>query len=236
MLYARAQGVQFAKTAMVGRQGLHLSAEALRKNLSDFGYALSQGEVNELMGKGGGFAEPFLELLGATEVSSFDASDYEGANYIRDFNSPIDWNFRGQFSVVLDGGTLEHIFNYPVAIRNCMEMVELGGHFLGITPTNNFWGHGFYQFSPELFFRIFTPPNGFELARMMIFADQPGAEWIEVTDPYAINPGFVHRQPSYLLIIARKIGSVQIFDTQPQQGGYVTLWHSNSVTPETSTT
>jgi 2-polyprenyl-3-methyl-5-hydroxy-6-metoxy-1,4-benzoquinol methylase len=53
---------------------------------------------------------------------------------------------------VFDGGTLEHIFDYPTAIKNCMKMVKPGGHLLLTTPANNWFGHGFYQFSPELFY------------------------------------------------------------------------------------
>ena len=38
LVYARKRGVCFTRTATIGRQELHLSADALRKNLSDFGY------------------------------------------------------------------------------------------------------------------------------------------------------------------------------------------------------
>ena len=41
-------------------------------------------------------------------------------------------------------------------------MVKLGGHFIGVYPIDNFCGHGFYQFLPELFFRCFSQENGFE--------------------------------------------------------------------------
>jgi hypothetical protein len=32
-----------------------------------------------------------------------------------------------------------------------------------VTPANNQMGHGFYQFSPELFFRVFSQENGYLL-------------------------------------------------------------------------
>ena len=70
-------------------------------------------------------------------------------------------HLKNKYTLVIDGGCLEHIFNFPVAIKNCMEMLQEGGHFIGITPANNLMGHGFYQFSPELYFRIFSKENGF---------------------------------------------------------------------------
>ena len=49
-----------------------------------------------------------------------------------------------------------------------MEMVKRGGHFIGVTTLNNFCGHGFYQFSPELYYRVFAPGNGFEVVKMYV--------------------------------------------------------------------
>ena len=232
LMYAKTQGASFTRTAMIGRHELHLSAAALRTNLLDFGYFAAANEHHELISKAGGFAEPLLMALGAIEICSFDASEFEGASYVHDFNSPIDETFKNRFTAVIDGGTLEHVFNFPVAIRNCMELVEVGGHFIGITPANNWLGHGFYQFSPELFFRIFSKPNGFRIVRMIMFENQPGAEWFEVADPEAIRErvSLVNTQPTNLLVLAEKVESVQIFATQPQQSDYVALWKSNGKT------
>ena len=57
---------------------------------------------------------------------------------------------RERFSVVIDGGLLEHVFDFPTAIRNCMRMVRQGGHLILNLPVNNFPGHGFYKFGPGL--------------------------------------------------------------------------------------
>ncbi len=237
LMYAKTQGVRFTRTASIGRQELHLSTDDLRKNLSRFGYTEAACNVNDLMGKAGGFAEPFLEALGAIEIYSFDSSAYEGASNVHDFNFPIDESFKHRFTAVIDGGSLEHIFNFPVAIKNCMEMLEVGRHFVGITPTNNFSGHGFYQFSPELFFRIFSEPNGFRVMRMIIFEGQPEAEWFEVADPDTLKErvSFVNSQQTNLLVLAEKIKSVQIFAAPPLQSDYVALWKSGDAKTEGET-
>jgi hypothetical protein len=127
---------------------------------------------------------------------------------------------------VIDGGTLEHIFNYPVAIKNCMEMVQPGGHLLLMTPANNFMGHGFYQFSPELFFRIFSEENGFELRRAIFAETDPDAQWYEIVDPAKARRRveLINRRPAYLLIQARKLRQVPVLATTPQQSDYTILW------------
>jgi len=225
LLYAGQQGVDFSRTAMIGRQSLNLSAAALRRNLKDFGIAASAAEAADLTRCENGYAESFLRRLGAVEITSFDASDYEKASCIHDFNLPLDKKFFGRFSVVLDGGTLEHIFNFPQAISNCMEMVEPGGHFLGITPANNFTGHGFYQFSPEVFFRIFSQGNGFAMRKLLAF-ESPSTKWYEVADPEVVGQPvtLINRRETYLLIIAQKTATVPIFATPMQQVAYTTLW------------
>jgi hypothetical protein len=107
-----------------------------------------------------------------------------------------------------------------------MEMVRLDGWFLGITPANNFMGHGFYQFSPEVFFRLFDSPNGFRTERVLVFEDTPRARWYEVNDPGKVRRRveLINRQPTYLLVQARKIREVDVLATPPQQSDYVALW------------
>ena len=237
LMYAKTQGASFTRTAMIGRQELHLSADALKTNLLNFGYATAAGEHHDLIRKAGGFAEPLLTALGAIEICSFDASEFEGASNVVDFNFPIEESFKNRFTAVIDSGTLEHIFNFPVAIKNCMEMVEVGGHFIGITPANNWLGHGFYQFSPELFFRIFSEPNGFRIVRMIMFENQQEAEWFEVADPDSIRErvSLVNSQPTNLMVLAEKVSSVQILATQPQQSDYVAMWKSKDTKSEAGT-
>ncbi len=36
---------------------------------------------------------------------------------------------------MVDGGTLEHIFNVPVALKSYMEMVRVGGHLILVCPS-----------------------------------------------------------------------------------------------------
>ena len=222
LLYARKHGVSFETTAMIGRQSMLLDTSTLERNLRLFGNNADASKLLET-----GYAEPFLTLLGANEITSFDASDYENATVVHDLNTPIPDEYRNRFSAVLDGGTLEHVFNFPVAIKNCMDMVRVGGHFLAIAPANNYFGHGFYQFSPELFYRVLSKANGFELERMMLYEETYENDWYEVADPEAVKERvtLVNSEPSLLLIIARKTADVATL-SMPQQSDYARAWES----------
>ncbi len=237
VLYAQKQGVDFSRTAMIGRQHLILDAEALQSSLGKFGVQKTKAEAEQILQREKGFAEPFYELVGAKEISSFDASDYEKATFVHDFNEPLPADFTKQFSVVFDGGTLEHVFNFPTAIKNCMKLVELNGHFLSITPTNNYLGHGFYQFSPELYFRVFSPENGFQMQQMLIYEDFAGARWYEVIDPNALRQRviLINKQPTLLLLIAKKIAEVPVFQQTPQQSDYFAAWQKGETAVATVT-
>lgn len=223
LLNAKKEGVSFDRSAMVGRQFLYLKATELQKCFQSFGHQLTIAEAEDILSSHKGYAEKVFTTLGAKQVDSFDASDYESATYIHDFNAPIPAEHKNKYSLVLDGGTLEHIFHFPNAIQNCMEMLEVGGHFLSITPANNLYGHGFYQFSPELFYRIFSEQNGFEVEEIITFVNAPNSTWYKVKDPQAVKKRvkLVNNKETYLLVRAKKIKSVPLLTESPQQSDYV---------------
>lgn len=75
-----------------------------------------------------GFTENFwFSLCGCKNVDSIDISDYEGANILLDLNEPIPQKYENKYMAVIDGGLLEHIFDFPSAIKNVMSMVSVGG-------------------------------------------------------------------------------------------------------------
>lgn len=228
LLYAERLGANFEQTAMIGRQSLDLTKAELRESFQAFGNPVDNLVIDQIFSTGNGFAEPLLAQLGAKDIHSFDFSAYEGATHIHDMNRIVPTEFMDRYSVVLDGGSLEHMFNFPVAIKNCMEMLRIGGHYLCITPANNFMGHGFYQFSPELYFSVFAEQNGFELTSLIAFEDRTGTTWYSVKSPIKSKSRIllVNDRPVYLLVVAKKLAKKNIFDSIPQQSDYITAWNS----------
>ena len=221
LFYAQRQGAKFSKTLMLGRQQLFVKRKEAERIQQKFGIP-----SHNLSGE---FAEPLFKVLGADTVDSMDYSDFEKATIIHDLNRPVGSQWETKFSVVFDGGTLEHVFNFPVAIKNCMDMLCVGGHFISLTPSNNYCGHGFYQFSPELFFAIFNETHGFKIKLIALGVEQPLKgieEWFEVKDPANVKGRVTVRNsfPTSLLIIAEKIKDTRTMELHPFQSDYSRTW------------
>lgn len=226
LLVAKRLGADFESVVTIGRQGLYVTNNKLKKEFSDFDIPYKENAA----ASDHGYSEKFFSLLGAQTTQSIDNSDYEAATIIHDMNNPLPEVLKGRFSVVVDAGTLEHVFNYPVAIKNCMELLREGGVFISITPANNFMGHGFYQFSPELFFSVFTHENGFDFVKLYISEIYDDSQWYEVGKPKGGNAGrvtLINHEPTHLMCIARRSDSAcEPFKKTPQQTDYVEAWET----------
>lgn len=229
LLLAKKNGVDFSSTAMIGRQTLNMpESHFIDVMKNESGYVESTEVWKEMYR--GRYAEKLLNYLGAYTTDSFDFSDYEQATFVHDFNAPISEVHKKKYTLVIDGGSLEHIFNFPVAIRNCMEMIAVGGHFISITPSNNNFGHGFYQFSPELFYRVLNADNGFVMKIMYYYDDKFNPNWKSVADPDKVRKRvtLVNDKPVMLILLAQRESIISIFDKIPQQSDYQAAWEKGS--------
>src|SRR5262245_52912378 len=132
LCWARREGVNFERALTIGRHVFFLSKREMHSVLSANGIHKSSAELGAIFTEAQGYADPLLCLLGCADPESLDASDYEGATHVHDLNQSVPEAWQQQFSVVFDGGSLEHVFNFPQAIRNCMEMVRVGWHYLAL--------------------------------------------------------------------------------------------------------
>ncbi|HSX37337.1 MAG TPA: hypothetical protein VLE95_00725 [Chlamydiales bacterium] len=70
----------------------------------------------------------FFKLLGFKETKSMDVSNYESADIVFDLNqSELSMELCGAFEVVLDGGTIEHVFHIPNSLKNIFRLLSVGG-------------------------------------------------------------------------------------------------------------
>lgn len=228
--FARQQGMPMKSVLTLGRLDSVITDEWNRHLGSTYGADLSGLDFRVEP-----YAEPFFKRLGAERVESLDHSPYQGCSIVHDLNEPLpsDPNREG-YDLVFDGGTLEHVFNFPNAIANCMSLVKVGGHFMASAPANQWLGHGFYQFSPELFFRVLSPENGFETVRVFLaeFACQSGRTW-RVIDPLesGVRTLLDSKNEMVVLVWAKKIADVKPFATWPKQSDYSARWQSDSIEP-----
>lgn len=225
LIRAQKSGVSFERVATLGRQRLLGDREMLLSTLRASGYQLSNERVSRLLDRTNEYSEEFLGILGAKEIVAIDASDFEGAQIIHDMNRPIPAALDSAFDVVVDGGTLEHIFDLPTALRNAAGMVRPNGRFISLTQANNFCGHGFYQFSPELYYRFLCPENGYVVDSCILWEDIPGSTFYEVPDPDAVQDriNLTSEFGLYMFVQATRRGNVSR-EFIPQQSDYQRLW------------
>jgi SAM-dependent methyltransferase len=222
LAHAQDRGVSFARTVGIGRQALFVDPPELERHRALRGVPpLADAAVP---GGGPRWFEPVMrQWFGATTVDSVDASAYEQATLIHDMNLPWpdDRAGRGSYDAVLDFGCLEHVFDFPVAWRNCVALCRSGGHLLHSLPANNLSGHGFYQFSPELFFNLYQEKNGFALLGVWFALKAEPRHWWKVADPAAVRHRVTLRNAHevYMLVLAQKLGEVGPLPP-PQQSDY----------------
>ncbi len=202
-------------TLTIGRQGLDVSESELR-------YYLGLAKSRDLP-RSRYIDDLLLEGFGATSVSSIDASAYEEATYVWDLNRELATSFP-QFDTVIDAGTLEHIFDVRTSFGNVARCCRIGGQILHILPSNNFVGHGFYQFSPEFFFSFYSEARGF-LGTEVYLADLGKINaWWKVLPPTGTSRSTaMSSHETYTLVRTRKASEVA--ESQAvQQSDYVGRW------------
>ena len=241
MARASSRDISFESVATVGKQSLNLHKVELESLSREF-----EIDVRDLTQKGD--SEAMLgRLLGAKSISSIDVSDFEGCDYIHNMNYPIPADMHGKFDVLIDGGCIEHIYNVPVALDNYMKLVRPGGSVFIFTVANNHMGHGFYQFSPELFYRVLDIENQFSVRDMWLEVHPyPSIELsvknlcYRVVDPKSVSAriGSVSKRLVYILVhgvkkeVADEQDGKEIF--MPIQSDYMAR-HNQAGEPDVET-
>jgi SAM-dependent methyltransferase len=237
LLHAHRAGAAFGSVLTIGRQNLHLHPREIALLGGEFGLDLG-GLAMPL----GVYADDFLrEVLGAERVDSMDASPHEGATIIHDLNVPIPVELHTAYDAVIDGGSLEHVFNVPVALANMMRAARPGGRLFTQWPANNLCGHGFFQFSPEFAFRAFSESAGFEAERVALVESRfPSVELslrrlvLDVRDPDALGHRVLRMslRPALLMVQAHKLRHLdEPFAVAPQQSDYSARWNAHAAGP-----
>lgn len=164
------------------------------------------------------------DLKKVYSVDLYDAN----ADFRWDLNLPVPKKFNNTFKVLIDIGTLEHIFDTRQCLENYFHLVANGGLFVLVTPVNGFFGHGFHVFNPETLLSALDK-NGFKVMYKK-FITSTG---IEITDPDL--PGNI-----LLWIVANKVKKIDKFII-PQQVYWKKMYspkrkHNSSILEKTTIT
>jgi SAM-dependent methyltransferase len=204
------------RVVTIGRQSLLIPKHILGRIL-DLPRGQEYGEYCERL---------LREHFGAVSVDSIDNSDFENATHIMDMNKPID--IRDCYDTVIDGGSLEHIYNVPQALRNFSQICKAGGQILHLLPANNFCGHGFYQFSPELFFSLYSEKNGYQETQIFMTDQSNENYWYEVKRPMNGERVYVVSNKE-VAILVRTVRMTSFSHDDVQQSDYVHRWKNQGL-------
>lgn len=178
----------------------------------------------------------YFRALGFDRVESVDASQFEGATFMHDMNLPVPSELFEQYDVIYDGGTLEHIFNIPMVLKNIHSMLKPGGKIIHFSPVHNFVDHGFYDFSPCLFVDYYLA-NDYDICTATLVGDRSPIDHADepvlleyvpgMLDKFSV--GGLNRQvlggaDMLLLFFSAVKKTSSRGDVIPQQGFYTRAW------------
>jgi SAM-dependent methyltransferase len=227
LLESQSEGNSFQKVLTLGR----LSVNIQRHDLEDLlvkHHLKSPGSPTFFEKYGTGLnADDLFRLLGAQQVDSIDNSNFEGATIVHDLNKSLPAKYENLYDLVFDGGTLEHVFNFPVAIHNAMRALKVGGRFVIAQVANNDCGHGFYCFSPELFYQVLSPAYGFKIRKFLGYeADHPQKIYAIPNPRHSLRRVLLRSKNRIMILVeAEKMGDCsKFFESPPYQFDYAQQW------------
>ena len=176
-------------------------------------------------------SEHVFRRLGFDRVVTTDYDTFEGCDFTVDLNAPeVPEAHREAYDMVLDAGTLEHVFHLPNALANVSAFTRPGGRVVHLSPSSNHIDHGFYMFSPTLFQDYYTA-NGFDLPRLDLFRYASTVEDGSPTLFGAYQPGALAKQMfgglgggCYAIAVVAEKNRPTDGPVIPQQGMYARAW------------
>jgi hypothetical protein len=105
-------------------------------------------------------AEGVFRSLGASSLESLDYHGTPQATIQCNLNYPLDRKYYEHYDTILDGGTIEHIFNVEACLQNMVKLLKICGNIIHINPCQGYFNHGYYLFQPTFYFDYYLS-NGF---------------------------------------------------------------------------
>jgi hypothetical protein len=125
----------------VGRQRVDLSPAEAVEMMQERGIEVSipeeqipvdQSTLNRLSDRPLISDVGFFGLLGARTIKAMDHSDYEGAEIIHNLSTPVPDELVNSVDVLIDGSTLDNVFDPASVLTNYARMLRRGGRLMAI--------------------------------------------------------------------------------------------------------
>jgi len=106
---------------------------------------------------------------------------------------------------------------------NISDLCNDGGAILHALPASNYCGHGFFQFSPELFFSVYSNANGYTETEVFIADLSRESIWFQVERPENGQRAEV-TSATPLIVLCRTVKSKTFSHENVQQSDYKHVW------------
>lgn len=130
------------------------------------GYAAKHGYKN--LAADASVRNLLLDRYGITEYMDCDINNK--SDIYLDLNMSLDPSLIGKANVVIDGGTIEHIFNIAQSFINVHDLAANGAAIIHTSPLT-WYDHAFVNFNPILFKKIADANNYQLMAEAFWFSD-----------------------------------------------------------------
>ncbi len=162
------------KICMMGKQFIWIEWKQFMGVVDHYGFKYHKKIYEELKDIYPIDAFSFFKMFGFAEVHAIDISVYEGADIMFDLNSEgkLPDNLCETFDLVIDGGTLEHVFKVHSAIVNMSGMVRQNGFIYHAVPLAGYINHGFYSISPTFFIDYYRSDFRIKELNIKFWADR----------------------------------------------------------------
>lgn len=215
---------------MLGRQKFPIQTrhrQLYEKSLSDHGIKARRFDFLQ----DDGYAETLMEKLGFGKMEVMDFPDHEGATILHDLNFKPKKSFENKFDLIFDGGTVEHVFNVPMALEGLFRMLKPGGRLVSANGLNGWYGHGMYQFNPELVWAFWKRACNCNVIDCRAIPVEPSDEFAPVEFDGPADSGLRLRRKNqigpgrtYLYYEIEKTAESHLPDFA-LQSGYETCWN-----------
>lgn len=180
------------------------------------------------------YAEDFINsLLPWAKVDSIDISSYENATYVADLGKELPSHLvtmKQKYDLVIDFGTLDHLYNIPKALFNASSFLKEKGTILHALCANNWINHGFYQISPDLFYSVYSEKNGYVNTEVFLANCNDNKHFYKVNKSIGTKRATAEGpHEAYVLSISR-LGLDSFSHSEIYQGSWEPKWNSASST------
>ena len=167
-----------------------------------------------------------FRLLGVPKVLALDHSGYEGAEIIHDLTMPIPPNLNACADFILDGSTLDNVFDPAMVIRNFAAMLRPGGRLITTNVYSNHYEP--YVMLPPLWFLDYFVTNRFTDCKVYILVfnldDKNITNVFTIDTDALLDPAkkvgaFCSSRMMATIVVAEK-GSNSTSDLMPSQQHY----------------